>query len=201
MTDKLEAARQAKLKEVGTANASMRAVDVHGGVTVGWLAEVFRMDPENVRKRIADCTPLSTHKTGHRYSLPQAAAYLVKPVTVDIEKYLKVAGVTGLPTQLQDSYWAALLKKQRWEEEQGDLWRTEKVLSIFAETFTTIKSSCQLWMEDIERVAGLNKDQRVTLTALVDGLLNEIRSKLISKQVGKNVEPAVTEIIDGNDLI
>lgn len=155
--------------------------DVHAGVTVAWLSQVFGMDPTTVKKRLADCPPLHRRKAGYIYDLKVAAQYLVKPV-FDVKKYLKDMKPSELPSQLQKEYWDAALKRQKWEENAGMLWRTEKVLAVLSETFLLIKSTMQLWTEDLERTTGLDAAQRAELVRMVDGLQNDIHEGLVKMQ-------------------
>lgn len=157
---------------------SLHLQDVHAGVTVAWLGQVFGMDPTTVKKRLADCPVLHRRKAGFVYDLKQAAAFLVKPV-FDVNKYLRNMKPSELPAQLQKEFWDAALKRQQWEERAGDLWRTTAVMEVFADVFLLMKSTMQLWTEDLERVTGLTAEQRSELVKLVDSLQNEIHGKLV----------------------
>lgn len=156
---------------------SLDISDVHAGVTVAWLSQVFGMDPTTVKKRLADCPPLHRRKAGYVYSVKQAAPYLIKPV-FDVKKYLQGMKPNELPPQLTKEYWDAALKRQLWEERAGDLWRTEKVLEIFSDVFLMMKSTMLLWVEDLERITGVTQDQRTEIVKLVDELQNELHRKL-----------------------
>lgn len=189
----LDEKRAERLARVGTKSVSMKAVDIHGGVAVGWLSEVFNLDPKTVRKRLADCPPISTSAQGPRYSLPQAASYLVKPV-FDVNKYLKTMKPEELPPQLQVAYWDMMLKRQKWEEQAGDLWRTAQVRDIFAEVFMTTKSAMQLWSEDLERTTGLSPEQRAVLVRQVDALQEELHKLLIEGKTGEEARSSREEV-------
>lgn len=196
----LEHRMEERRRRMGVQKVSLLATDMHAGVTVGWLSEVFHLDPATVRKRLADCPPVSTHKTGYRYSLPAAAAFLVKPI-FDVKKYLKNMRAEELPAHLQAQFWDGQNKKQKWEENAGDLWRTEAVMEVFSDVFLTIKSTAQLWTEDLERTTGLTPKQRASLSERVDALQNEIREKLLNLKVGAGVHPAILEVQDQSRAI
>jgi Protein of unknown function (DUF1441) len=184
--------RRQRMEQNG--EASFDLSDVHGGVTVAWLAQVFRMDPTTVKKRLADCPPLHSRKAGYTYDLKVAAQYLVKPV-FNVHEYLKSMKPSELPAQLQASYWDAALKRQKWEENAGQLWRTEAVLGVLAEAFQTIKFTMQLWADNLERVTGLTDEQRDVLVKAVDGLQDELHEALV-RNAKENATPALISEID-----
>lgn len=188
----------------GTSDSSFRVEDIVKGVTSTWCAHVWGITKRQAQAKLVLCPVFSHTKQGPLYALPEAAKYLSTPVAapVDLERHLRTMRPEEMPPQLQDQFWAMQLKKQKWEEENGDLWRTEKVMDVFSDTFMTIKASCQLWAEDLERTSGLSQEQRKTLTVLVDALQNEVRSKLLAGRVGEKVEPnSASTDVPTEDLI
>jgi hypothetical protein len=174
---------------------SMDMTDVFSGVTVGWLSKVFGMDPSDVKKRLADCPPLHRRKAGYVYSLPIAAKYLVKPV-FDVQKYLSTMKASELPNGLQKDYWDAALKRQKWEENAGQLWRTEAVLEVLGEAFKGVKFSMQLWADNLERVTGLTEEQRKLLVGMVDGLQDELYDNMVRRAQEKSTPSLRDEMKD-----
>lgn len=144
-----------------------------GGVTAAWLAAAFNMDVAGVRRKLAACPIIGRKTSAALYSLPVAAAYLVKP-RVDVAEYLEGLEPKDLPIRLQQSYWDAQLKRQKWEREAGHLWETEDVVDAMAEVFKAIKFAMQLWPDTLERMTGLSEEQREILTREADNLQNEI---------------------------
>lgn len=187
----LERRRQERLAKAAP-QAKLRATDVLAGVSVGWLSEVFHLDPKTVRKRLADCPVKDRVPQGPRYDLAAAAEYLVKP-KFDVHKYLKTMKPTDLPQQLQSEYWDMMTTRRNYEEKVGDLWNTSKVQEVFAQVFMTMKSAMQLWGEGLERSTGLSDAQRKALTEQVDALQNEIHKVLIEGKVGEEVRPVISE--------
>ncbi len=168
-----------KMTVNGHKGPDMDIESVYRGVTVGWLAQAFHLDPKTVKLRLKECPPLIRRQAGgFVYELDKAAAYLVKP-KFDVEEYLKSMSVNDLPTKLQNSYWDAQIKRQKWEEAAGNLWPTEKVVEVFGKFFQTIKYAIQLWPDDLERVAGLTVDQREKLQKALDGLQNELHAQVV----------------------
>lgn len=180
------AAQEAEIKAINTA-------DVQHGVTVGFLAQVFRMDPTTVKKKLRDCAPIARRKAGWIYDLKLAAQYLVTPA-IDLDQYLKTIRESDLPTHLQAAYWDAKLKRQKWEENAGDLWRTENIVEVFGKVFQLIKFSMQLWADDIERAQGLTPDQRKLIVGLADGLQNKIHKELMDMPAHNKTQPMKAEV-------
>jgi hypothetical protein len=182
---------------------SMDMTDVFSGVTVTWLSKVFGIDPSDVKKRLGECPPLHRRKAGYVYSLPIAARYLVKPV-FDVQKYLSTMKASELPNGLQKDYWDAALKRQKWEENAGQLWRTEAVLEVLGEAFKSIKFSMQLWADNLDRVTGLTDEQRKLLIGMVDGLQDEIYQHMVKQAQEKSTQSTRAELKDedpGNDAL
>lgn len=189
LLDRLVRARKDQIDEP----VSMDMSDVFGGVTVSWLAKVFGMDPTTVKQRLADCPPLHRRKAGYVYALPVAARYLVKPV-FDVKAYLEKMKPSELPAQLQKDYWDSQLKRQKWEENAGDLWRTSAIMEVLGETFKTIKFSMQLWADNLETITALSPEQRQLLVQMVDGLQNEIHENLVKMSRDKSTPSVKAEL-------
>lgn len=168
------------------------------GVTTYWLAQVFGMTSETVRKRLADVAPVEVHGKSNRYRVRDAAPYLVEP-KIDIEAYMKNMKAGDLPALLQKEIWDARLKRQKWEAQAGDLWHTEDVIAVLSEVFATIKSTVQLWPDTVERTVGLADDQRELLVNMGDTLQDEIYRKLQEMAQNKSTKSSIADLDDGDD--
>ena len=169
--------------------------DMMAGVTVSWLSQVFGMDPKSVKAKLADCPPLHRRKAGYVYSLPVAAQYLVKPA-LSAEQFMKSIKQSDLPASMQQMFWDAALKRQKWEENAGQLWRTEKVREVLGSTFQTIKFTMQLWTDTLERQVGLTQEQRDLLVKLVDELQAEIHTALVTQSRNKKTGSQRAELAE-----
>ena len=167
--------------------------DMMAGVTVSWLSQVFGMDPKTVKAKLADCPPLHRRKAGYVYHLPTACRYLIPPA-ISADQYIKTMKPSDLPTAFQQSFWDAALKRQKWEENAGQLWRTDRVREVLGQTFQTIKFTVQLWADTLERQTGLSLEQRELLTQLVDGLQEEIYKGLVKQAAEKKTPPQRGEL-------
>ncbi len=166
------------LGEAPDDSVSLDQTDMERGVSLTWLAQVFRMDKNTVKKRIAPCAPVGKRLGFDVYALRQVAGYLVQP-KVDIGQWIKSLRPNDLPPYLQTMYWDAALKRQKWEENAGDLWRTDVILDTFGDLAMTMKSQIQLWVENIDRVNNITPEIRAAITGQSDILLAEIYKILI----------------------
>lgn len=152
--------------------------DLHDGVSLSFLAQLFGMTRHMVVKRLRGCEPLRRVRNSPVYDLRDAAQYLVEP-KIDIEELLKTLKPDALPVRLQKDFWDAQLKRLKWRKEAGELWGTDQVRKVFGEVFKHIKTSIQLWADEVERLHGLTTDQRGVLTLSADALQDDIYKALM----------------------
>lgn len=159
---------------------------VMGGVTSSWLAQVFGLDAKIVKSRLAGCPALTEGNEtgrgyqGRTYELKVAAPYLVQP-KISAANFMKAIKKAELPPALQQSFWDAMLKRQKFEENAGDLWRTDKIREVLGSSFQTIKFTMQLWVDTVERNTGMTGEQRKMIIQLVDALQGDIYEALVAK--------------------
>lgn len=165
---------------------------VYGGVSAAWLGHVFGMDKNTIKKKLAKCPVAMMKKNTPHYAIKEAAAYLVPP-KVDLLSYIRSLRPQDLPPILSDAYWAAQLKRQKWEENAGDLWRTTDVLEVLGELAKTLKTTVQLWTDELDRIHGLSDEQRKSLTQMCDGLLLEVHHILVTAPVRKSTRSSIDD--------
>jgi len=173
---------------------STALADVYGGVSASWLAQVFGHDKNTIAKKlaVAGIEVVGRRNNGPLYRIPDAAAYLVKP-KVDLTTYIKSLRPNDLPPMLNDAYWGAMLKRQKWEENARDLWRTEAVLKVFGDLAISFKTTANLWVEEVERVEGLTQEQRQLITKMTDGLLDRVYQLMVEAPKKSRTLPSVAE--------
>jgi len=170
------------------------------GVTESWLAQVFEMDITIVRKKLRWCPVKRTIRRGRTqqtnyYDIKEAARYLVIPA-MSTQDFLRELKRGSLPPALQQSVWDALLKRQKWEEQAGQLWRSDKVRQVLGSTFQTIKFTAQLWAETVERQTELSPAQRTLIVEMSDLLLKEVYEALIENAANRSTGSQLTEMED-----
>lgn len=163
------------------------------GVTQTWLMKAFGEDHYSLRLKLKDCPKLSTGTAKKpMYDLAVAAAYLVKS-TMSVEEQFKQIKVKDMPVVLQKDFWDAQLKRLKYEQEAKDLWRTESVMDVFAETFMMMRDSIRLWLNDIERNTLLSPDQKALIVQHCDTLQNNIYENLVTNAGQSSRGNAATE--------
>lgn len=180
--DDLVKAGQAEQYAQGRMNGSNDAPDmasemVMRGVTLNWLSQVFGIEHGKVKALLKDCPIKARHKNGAVYELKVAAGYLVKPV-VDVEAYLQNMKVDELPTRLQDQYWSAMNKRQKWEEAAGQLWRTARVSAAIGEILMFMKESGNLFITNLQTSTEVSPRQQVLLEGMVRTMLTDVFEKI-----------------------
>lgn len=175
-----QAAQYANGTQAGSEGGPTMASEiVMRGVTLNWLSQVFGIPHGKVKYLLKDCPIKAQHKNGAIYELKVAASYLVKPV-VDVEEYMKTLKIEDLPTRLQDQYWSAMNKRQKWEENAGLLWRTERVSAAVGELLLFVKESANLFVQNLETTTEVTPRQRELLEGMTRGMLGEL-----FKRIGK----------------
>ena len=200
MTSEAEArlARHAEMQRGGTAGGADGFAK--NGVTAAWLAKTFDMSEHVVRQRLRRCPTMRVRRTSGMpeqlfYDIAVAAAYLVTPA-FSVDEYMRALKKGQLPPTLQQSVWDAMLKRQKWEENAGDLWRTQKVREVLGSTFQTMKFSIQLWAETVAEEVALSTEQREVITRLCDALQDEIYQSLVGMSDRARTEPQLGELAE-----
>lgn len=168
---------------------------VYGGVSTSWLGQVFGQDPKTVKKKLGKGRCPIAGYSGHKtplYMIHEAAAYLVKP-KIDLVEYIKSLRPNDLPPMLNDAYWAAMIKRQKWQEAAGELWHTDDVLRVLGDVAFMYKTTSQLWVEELDRLHSLSPEVRETVTRLVDQLLESVHEELVNLPMQSRTYASVAE--------
>lgn len=153
---------------------------IYQGASVRQLAIMFHADPAVVSRKISGLIPVGRRRGAMIYRIDEAAARLVKP-GYEIERYIREMNHLDLPSMLQVTFWDGQRKRLAFEEANGDLWRTADVVHAFGETFNTLRMSLMLMSDAVERETSLTDGQRVALRRLIDGAMEDCRTRLIEK--------------------
>lgn len=168
--------------------------EVYGGVSANWLAMVFGHDKNTIKKKLAaaNIEIVGRRNGGPLYRISDAAQYLVKP-RIDLVSYVKSLRPGDLPPILNDAYWSAMLKRQKWEENAGDLWRTESVLNVFGDLALSVKTTVNLWVEEVDRQASLTPEQRAVIRDLCDKLLEQVYEQMVEAPKKRKTTSTILE--------
>lgn len=169
------------------------------GANVAWLSAAFGMTRRTVLARLAGVKPL---RYGARhapiYAFADAAPRLITNTfsVQDIEDAIKRMRPQDMPPMLQAVFWDGQNKKAVWQRNAKQLWHTDDVLEVLADTFKTIRQTMQLWTDTIERAEKLNDQQTAFLRAQVDALQDEIYQRLVKSASRNSTYPLSETPID-----
>lgn len=162
-----------------TLDADSKAI-IYEGVSVSQLGHIFGIDNRTVTRKINGLAPCGTRVGYPIYSLKDAAAYLVEPKG-DIGEHIKKMNHRDLPPMLLKEFWTGQNARLKFEEDQGDLWRTEHVIEHEAEVYKTLRMTLLLTRDRIERETELTDKQRSIIDNTIDGALGDLYESLINR--------------------
>lgn len=175
------------------------------GVSISQLATLFKMDRRTVQQKLGT----SIQPVGKRDSWPIYAIYDCAPLLVEhdlslesvdqIAAYIQKLDVTRLPRLLTKEFWMAMLNKQKYEEQAGDLWRTEKVLELYGDLIKSIRTPLILAQDTVEASAELSPRQRQVLTSIIDNLLNELHDSAAKSMNQRKAVAALPDQTEDDD--
>lgn len=157
---------------------------VENGVSVPFLCKHFRRGKKGVEELLREGEVKAIGRVqngGLVYDLAEAATVLVDSPK-NYKKWLSRLTADDLPLELRDTYWAAKLKRQKFEFNAGELWPSAAVMDAFGETAKLIKSAVQLWEQQMDMVEELSVPQRVALRKYTAKLLEDIDEKLVDSE-------------------
>ena len=164
-------------------------------VTRGFLAQVFRMDENQVRLRLLHCPTLGRHGQRDVYDFVMACSFLVDP-KLDIEQYMRTTAAKNLPVQLQKDFWEALQRKLKYQLAAAEAWHTEDVIEVFGRVFMTIKDRLQLVVETMRDRASLTDDQSKRFSDMIDGLQTDLHKDLVDMPKKSRHAPIGDDVIE-----
>lgn len=165
-------------------------------VSISFLSMVWRTNVTTAKRRLAALAPIAHHRGNQPlYDFVQASQYLVKP-RVDMREFVKKMDAADLPTSLQKDVWDARLKEQKWRQQAGDLWPTEDVLEVLGEAFQRLKTTTQLWVDQISEANTLPDPIRKDLQKRVDGLQADLHNALVELPKARSTPSQVGELED-----
>lgn len=163
------------------------------GVSVQQLCRIFRMTRQGVENKLRNARPIDLGAHGNPvYDLADAASYLIEP-KIDIDEYLQTIKPERLPDHLRETFWNARLKRQRYEENAGDLWRTKKVMEVVGELFLDFSNKLNLIPDLVERQTGFSPEQYRLVRSIVDSIREEMVDDAERLKRGEEVGSQLTD--------
>lgn len=160
------------------------AVDyVLDGLNVQEFTDLFGVTKKRVEEAVSDLAALGKRDGRQIYPFREVAKRLLAH-EIDSEELARAIAQMqpkDLPISLQKDFWAGQIARQKFEEAEGDLWRTEAVMDHFAAAFKALRQEILLFGDTIEAQTGLTEDQRVVLYDLSDALLSNLHDALVKR--------------------
>lgn len=151
-------------------------------VGITFLAAITRMKPEQVKKKLKSCNPVSYHERAGQvhplYDFMDAIAYIVPP-KIDIADWIQTQNAATLPNHINKTFWEAMNAKQRFMTKAGHLWHDADVLEVLGRTAMMIREETRLWIENLPGKAEMTDAQYNALTKNVSELLESIHERLV----------------------
>lgn len=159
---------------------------LYQGANISQLSVLFKQDARTIRRKLFNVKADGTRNGTDVWLVDTVAPHLVRPV-YDIEQYIRRMHHSELPPHVTKEFWAGQRARQAYEEEQGDLWRTDDVIDAVNEIFRLVRMTLLLMPDQMEKVTTVSPEQRQILNSQVDGVLEEMRNT-ITRSFGKRAE-------------
>lgn len=156
---------------------------IYEGASINQLALIFDKRNTDVSRLLAvsKIAPCGERQGYPIYKLGEAAAVLVPPREADVSDVIKNMSPKDLPPALTKEYWAAQHARLKFEEDRGDLWRTDEVIETMSEVYKTLRMSILLMPDQLEKQSQLTDQQRSIVISMIDGVLNDLAESLIER--------------------
>ncbi|WP_288959830.1 DUF1441 family protein [uncultured Sulfitobacter sp.] len=151
-----------------------------GAATQTQIAKMFGVDPKRMTALLRGLTEVDNRNGARVYDIAEAAQRIVKPGYV-IEAYLKKMNHADLPPMLTTTFWDGQRKRQIFEENAGDLWRTADVIAAFAQALAAARMSLMLSRDTVERQTKLTEEQIDIITQIIDQTIIDLQETLVEE--------------------
>lgn len=154
--------------------------DLLQGASISQLSELFELDRRTVTERLRNLPPCGRRAGFAIYKVLDAAPLL-------LERYVysedgKLVRNDKRKDEPEKDYWDARLKEQKYLENAGDLWRTDKVIIVVSEILRLFRESMTVFLDNLEFDSGLPAANVAKAKVFGDNLLVSCRQKLLELQ-------------------
>ena len=157
------------------------------GASIRQISLLFEMEREIVSDIIRDSgvKPSCLRNNRPVYLISEVAPFLVTSVAPTLSPVNEKTAVRiqRRNASTEKDYWDAQLKRQKFMEQAGDLWRTDKVIETLANIFKHLRESIVVFLDSMEHESGLPVRQIEKTKAFGDQLLQGMHDKLVSLNV------------------
>jgi len=145
------------------------------------LGDIFELHRHTVKKRLGDVKPDGLIRGNPAYTIKKAARYLV-----DVRQFEEPARDPDLmdPADAKD-YWEAKIKEQKFNEAEGDLWRSEEVLDALSGFSKKISMALRGIPDILERRTGLDAKQMVLVEDIIRAAMRDMHTSVVEEYGGE----------------
>lgn len=170
---------------------------LYEGLNLSELGRAFKMDHRVLVEKLHNVPPSGTRSGHDTWTIAEAAPHLVKPI-YDIEEYIKRMHHHELPKMVTKEFWNGLRARQEYEQREGNLWPTARVVEVMGGIMKLIKMSARLMTDAVDRQAELSDRQRGLIKTMTDGFLEEAHRTILEKF---SKAPSNPEVIEKSQLM
>lgn len=172
---------------------------LYDGANLSQLTNLFRLDHRVLVEKLSKggCKPCGTRNGVDIYAVHEVAPYIVRPA-YDIEEYLKRMHHNDLPKNVTKEFWAGLRSRQDYQQREGNLWQTSRVVEVMGGVMKLIKMSARLMVDQVDRQAELSDRQRQIVKSQCDGMLEEAYRTILESFA---TQPTNVEVIEQSELM
>jgi hypothetical protein len=169
--------------------------EILSGASISQLGEIFELDRRTVTGRLRKVKPSGERSGNPTYRILDAAPLLLERYVYNEQGEL-VRNDNRTDESAKD-YWDAQLKRQKYEENAGDLWRTDQVVMTISQILKFFRESLVVFMDNLEYDSGLPQEQIAKAKLFCDNLLTSCHKHLNSPP--ENDRNGVYESDSGGD--
>lgn len=172
---------------------------LYDGANLSQLTNLFRVDHRVLVEKLSKggCKPCGTRNGVDIYAVHEVAPYIVRPA-YEIEEYIKRMHHNDLPKNVTKEFWAGLRSRQEYEQREGNLWQTSRVVEVMGGVMKLIKMSARLMVDQVDRQAELTDRQRQIVKSQCDGMLEEAYRTIRESFA---TQPTNVEVIEQSELM
>ena len=173
---------------------------IEDGVSLSQLGQIFRKDKRTISTALRGLRPSGERHGYPIYNIGEAAARLAVPDDNRIIETIKRLKPTQLPIKLQKEFWDAARSRQKYLEDQHELWRTSTIVEALLEVSKAFKQGCNLMSDAVERETELSPKQRQIINELTDALLVGVQKALFEDSQFAEFTNVYSQDHDADDL-
>lgn len=169
---------QAEIRRAAIGQTAVAEKEFFLPVGVNFLVRVLRMDPQTVRTRLRNVSPLPGSEKRNVWYFHDVLPYLVKP-KMTAEQFARTLNKADLPPEINKSFWDSQRSRVKYKIEAQEAWETEDVMRVLGEVAMIFKDSTTMVVEEMRNRAKLTDEQTEILQGCIDELRKEVREKLV----------------------